>query len=126
MKCEIDFSPLPDYVLMKYEGKASSEGFDNALKTLVSSPQWKIGTKQLVDHRKANFKDFSSDDMKRVVNIVKKHHEKLGNGPCAFVVKGDFGFGLARMYEILGGDGIHVQIGIFHSIDEAIGWLKDR
>lgn len=32
---EIDFSPPPDYVLIKTEGEASVEGFENLLKTLV-------------------------------------------------------------------------------------------
>jgi hypothetical protein len=93
---------------------------------LVNFPTWKIGTKQLVGHTKTTFKDFPGDGMRQVVEILKKHSAKLGNGACALVVKGPLGFGLARMYELSGGAGIHSPFGIFYTIDEASEWLKGR
>ncbi len=126
MKFEIDFSPLPDYVLIKTEGKVSVEDIENLFKTLVSSPKWKPGTAQLYDHRKSILKDYPSEDMRTMVNIVKRNSKQLGSGPCALVVKGQLGFGLARMYQMLGGNGIHVKIGIFHTVEEAAEWLKKR
>ncbi len=124
MKFEIDFSPLPDYVLIKTEGKASVEGFDDIFEMLVSSPKWKDGTAQLIDHRNIIVKDFSSEEMRRLVDLVREYTKKHKPGPCAFVVKDDLAFGIARMYEILGGEGLHPAIEIFHTIKEATEWLK--
>ena len=60
----------------------------------------------------------------RIKDIVKKHGKKLGNGRCAFVVKDALGFGIARMYELIGGEGIHIEVGVFYSLNEAAEWLK--
>ncbi len=124
MKFEIDFSPIPDYILLKTEGEASFEGFENLFKTLVSSPQWKPGTGYLVDHRKLILKELSSKEMSGIVSLVRKYSKEYGAGPCAFVVADSLGFGLARMYELLGGEGLHPKIGVFYAMDEAIEWLK--
>ncbi len=126
MKFEIDFSHLPDYVLIKTEGKASIEDVGTAFQAIVDSPKWKPGTKQLYDHRKSILRDFPAEDMRHMANIAKGYSEKLGNGACALVVKGSLGYGLARMYQMLGGEQVHRQVGIFYAIDEAIEWLKGR
>ena len=126
MKFEIDFGQSPLYVLIKTEGKASVEGFDNLMKTLVNSPQWKPGTRQLADHRKLIVSEISSEEMRQLVNIVKKYSREHGNGPCAFVMQNALGFGLARMYELMGGMGIHKELAVFYEIDDAIEWLKGQ
>jgi len=125
MNFEIDFSPFPDYVLVRTEGEPSVEGFENLLKTLVASPKWQAGTKQLVDHRNLIFKDLSAEEMRQIVLVVRKYSMRLGNGHCAFVMKNPLGFGFARMYELSGGAAIHPHIGVFYSINEAVKWLKE-
>ena len=124
MKFEIDFDQSPDYVLIKGEGEASVEGFDNLMKALVTSPKWKPGIKQLADHRSLILSGLSSEEVRRLVNIVKQYSEKYGNGPCAFLVKDALAFGLARMYAMLGGEGIHPETNVFYKFEEAIEWLK--
>jgi len=124
MTFEIDFSPLPDYVLIKTEGEASVEGFENTLKTLVGSPQWRPGAKQLLDHRGLDFAPLSTEDIRRIEHLIYQYRTRLGNGACAFVVKGALAFGMARTYENVVGNQIHGASRVFYEIDEAIGWLK--
>ena len=124
MKFKINFDHMPDYVLIQTQGEASDHDFDDLLTELVDSPKWMVGTRQLVDHRELIMKNLSSNSMQRIMDIVKKHSEKLGNGRCAFVVKDALGFGIARMYELLGGENIHVEVGVFYSLNEAVEWLK--
>ncbi len=126
MNFDIDFSPLPDYVLVKTEGEASVEGFENTLKALVGSPKWKPGTKQLLDHRSLNFEPLSTDDIRRIEHLIYQYRTQLGNGACAFVVKGALAFGMARTYENVVGGQIHGKSRVFYDIDEAINWLKNR
>jgi hypothetical protein len=124
MKFEINFEHMPEYVLIRTDGEASDRDFDDLLTTLVDSPSWLTETSLLVDHRKLMMKNLTSNDMKGITDIRKKHSKKLGNGRCAFVVKDALGFGLARMYELLGGESIHLEVKVFYSINGAVEWLK--
>lgn len=124
MNFKISFDQSPEYVYIQTTGEASIRGFDRLLTEIVESPNWKIGSKQLIDHRKLILNKLTSDDMEAIKNIVKKNSEKLGNGRCAFVVNDALGFGMARMYELIGGEAIHQEIGIFYTIEEAVEWLK--
>jgi hypothetical protein len=126
MKFEINFDHMPEYVLIRTDGEASYPDFDDLLTKLVDSPRWVAGTNQIVDHRKLMMGNLRSDDMKKIEETVKKHSKKLGNGTCAFVVKDDLGFGLARMYGLMGGESIHLEVGIFYKMNEAVEWLKKR
>ena len=124
MKFEINFDYMPEYVLIRTEGEASDHDFDDLLTEIVGSPRWEVGTNQLVDHRELIMKNLTLNDMKGIKDIVKKHSKKLGNGRCAFVVKDTLGFGIARMYELIGGEGIHNEVRVFYSLEEAVEWLK--
>ena len=124
MKFEINFDHMPAYVLIRTEGETSVRDFDALLTTLVESPRWITGTDQIVDHRKLEIDNHPSNEVQEIEDIVKSHNEKLGNGRCAFIVKDNLGFGLIRMYELIGGGNIHIKVGIFHSINEAVEWLK--
>ena len=125
VRFEIDFEQSPEYVYIKIDGEASAHGFDELLTAIVESPNWVSGTKQLVDHRKLKPEMLISEDVKKIKDIVKRHAKKLGDGRCAFVVTDALGFGLIRMYELLGGENIHQEVAVFYTIDEAVEWLKD-
>lgn len=124
MKFEINFDQLPDYVYIQTYGEASIIGFDKLLTEIVASPNWKPGTKQLIDHRELTLHKLTSNDMRAIMNIVEKNIEKLGNGRCAFVISNTLGFGLVRMYELLGGENLHQEIAVFYTIEEAVEWLR--
>jgi hypothetical protein len=124
MKFEINFDQSPDYVYVQTAGEISIRGFDRLLTAIVESPEWKTGTKQLIDHRKLIYDKITSDDVRAIEHIVKKNSKRLGNGRCAFVVKDALGFGMARMYDLVGGEAIHQQVGVFYTIEEAVEWLR--
>ena len=124
MKFEINFDHMPEFVLIRTGGEASVSGFDELLRALVESPRWVTGTDQVVDHRKLLFGHLPSDDAFRIRDIVKVHSKKLGNGRCAFVVNDTLGFGLVRMYELVGGEILHNEIRVVYSINEAVEWLN--
>jgi len=119
----LDFSQLPRFVLLTTYGTGSARGFDEMMKALISAPEWESGAPQLVDHRKLDLSGLSSDDMRDIRDIIRKHQEGLGDGRCAFVMGSLLGYGLARMYELLGGGEIHSDLGVFYTVDEAVEWL---
>jgi hypothetical protein len=124
MKFEINFDNMPEYALMRTDGEALVRDFGDMLTKLVDSPKWVAGTNMIVDHRKLIMDNLTSNAMQRIKNIVKKHSKKMGEGLLAFVVKDTLGFGNARMYELIGGETIHLEVRVFYSIDEAVAWLK--
>ena len=124
MKFEINFDNMPEYVLIRTDGEALVSDFDDMITKIVDSPRWVTGTSMLVDHRNLTMDNLTSNAMQRIKNIVKKHSKKMSEGRVAFVVKDTLGFGNARMYELIGGDTIHLEVRVFYSIDEAVVWLK--
>jgi len=124
MEFKIDFDHMPDYVFIQTQGEASDCDFDDLLTEIVNSPRWVVGTRQVVDHRELIMKNLSSNSIQRIMDIVEKHSDKLGNGRCAFIVKDALGFGIARMYELIGGERVHIEVGVFYSLNEAVEWLK--
>jgi hypothetical protein len=124
MKFEINFDYMPEYVQITTNGEPSVRDFNDLLTKIVNSPRWVTGTSQLVDHRKLIMDGLASANMERIKDIVKKHNKKLGDCPCAFVIKDVLGFGIVRMYELLGGESIHHEVGVFYSVNEAVEWLK--
>jgi hypothetical protein len=125
IRFEINFEQSPEYVYIQTDGEASVRGFDELLTAIVESPNWITGAKQLVDHTKLNPDMLTSEDVRKIKNIVKKHAKKLGNGRCAFVVFEAAAFGLVRMYELYGGYEIHQEVAVFYTIDDAVEWLRD-
>jgi hypothetical protein len=126
MKFEINFEHIPDYVLIRTEGEASVSGFREMLTSMVESPRWITGTHQIADHRKLLIKNLTANDIHKLENIVENLSIKIGGGCCAFVVNDSLGFGLARMYELSGGESLHSKVGVFYSINEAVEWLKNK
>ena len=125
MRFEINFEQSPEYVYIQTDGEASVRGFDELLTAIVESPNWITGAKQLVDHRKLKSDMLTTEDVRKIKNIVMKHANELGNGRCAFVVSEAAGFGLVRMYELYGGYEFHQEVAVFYTIDDAVEWLKD-
>jgi hypothetical protein len=70
--------------------------------------------------------NLASDDIRIIEDIVKRHSKKMGNGRCALVVDDALGFGLARMYELIGGESVHQEVGVFYESDKAIEWLNTQ
>jgi hypothetical protein len=117
---------MPHYLLVTTEGTVNVHDFDRLLTTVTRSPEWVAGTAQLVDHRDLDPAGLDSSGIKKIEQVVEKYRDNLGNGPCAFVVKDEVGFGFARMYEMIGGDTIHKDVEVFYSIEEAGDWLNKK
>jgi len=124
MKFSLDFDNMPEYVILRTRGPASVDGFRSMVKVLVESPEWIIGTPQIVDHRELDVTVIVPDELKAVNEILQDFSKDLGSGACAFVVGDELGFGFARMYEIIGGDTVHSKVEVFYSFRDALIWIK--
>ena len=63
----------------------------------------------------------SSDEVRGIVAVLRKHAEEEPLGPTAIVVDSDVGFGMVRMLEMLVDD--VCEIHAFRDMNEAERWL---
>lgn len=124
MHFEISFDHMPEFVLIRTGGEATVQDFDVLLTQLVNSAEWIPGTSQLVDHRRLVLESLDYSAMEAIRGVMANYTGELGSGRCAFVVGDELGFGMARMYDMLGGDAVHAGIGVFYSMDEAMEWIR--
>ena len=123
MRYELEFYPSLGYVCIRTHGNASVTGFARLIEEVADSPDWTPDTGLLIDHRRLKPGRLSVDEMDQIKDLVKEKKPIVGNGRCAFLVGNQLGFGLARMYELVGGDSLHSAIKVFYSEDEALEWL---
>ncbi|HEX6643169.1 MAG TPA: hypothetical protein VF037_00735 [Gemmatimonadales bacterium] len=80
-----------------------------------------LGRPQIVDAREARL-NLSAEDIRRFAGLVGELNRRTRFGRTAFVVSGDFGYGLARMfaaYDTTGPD----RFAVFRTMEEAEAWI---
>ena len=123
MKYSFDFSNMPDFVQIKTGEFAVVDDFYKLLKDLTDSPHWVKGAAQIVDHRHLDLSKMTPENIKTIRSIVEFYSERLGNGKCGLVVKGDIAHLSAEFYTQSARD-LHAEIGIFSSIADAEKWIR--
>ena len=124
MTFEISFNDSIKYVYVKTSGNASPDGFDKLMRAIVNFPQFQPGGKQLIDHRNLKGKNITATEMQQIKDVVKKYLKQIGYGKCAYLIPDTLGYGLVRMYELMGGEELHKEMAVFYNMEEAVAWLK--
>ena len=102
-------------------GQVTEEEFQATLQEILQSDQFPPDTGTLWDLRELDFRTIDTPLEKRFINIRRKYPQR-GRARLAFIVAGDLGFGMARMYEILSED-LPQEIKIFKNYSEGESWL---
>jgi hypothetical protein len=123
LKYQITIHQNPFHFEIKTHGIAEVSGFKSFLNEILNHPQWALGSSVLFDHRDLNWKLFRTDEVRSVSNIVIDQKEKIGKGKWAFVISGNFGYGMARMWQIITEEKAPMEINIFKEREKAIEWL---
>ena len=97
VKHKFDFTNMPDYVVVTTEGSAEVDGFLNLIANLISSPEWTVGSNQIVDHRSLDLSGMTYEHIEMIEYYVSCFMKKLGYGKQAFVTTGISSF-LAGIY----------------------------
>ena len=125
MTFEISFDQSDEFIYVKTAGNASPEGFDKLMTGIVNFPQFQPGGKQLIDHRNLKGKLITAAEVQQIRDVVKKYLKQIGYGKCAYLIPDALGYGLVRMYELMGGEELHKEMAVFYEMDEAVKWLRD-
>lgn len=100
--------------------------FDLLMKKLgeiYSLPGFKADMHALWDLREADLSAFTTAEVHRVKDYVKKRWGKKGVSRAALVVEGDMDYGLSRMYEMLMESETSSEVRVFRDFDEALQWV---
>lgn len=114
-----------DYLLVKTSGPATLEGFRKFTQDLGNHPAWRPGMKVLIDHTELVVKDFSTEEIRLVVEEAFLINERLGDFPAAAVMSDKLAFGLGRMWQLTIESKVQTvpPLSIFQSIEQAESWL---
>ena len=115
----------PERFEIKTEGKAEVKGFQAFLNDIFNHPDWSPGKAVLLDHTELILSFFHTDEVRSVSKIVVDNSEKIGKGKWAFIISGNFAYGMARMWQIITEERAPMEINIFKDREGALGWLSN-
>lgn len=125
MKYNITIQEDSGHFEVKTEGKAEVSGFQSFLNEIFTHPQWTPGTSLLLDHSDLVLRFFNTDEVRSVSNIVVNNSDRIGKGKWAFVISGNFAYGMARMWQIITEEKAPMEINIFKDREQAVRWLSN-
>lgn len=102
-------------------GEVDEDEIVKALSGIITSPSYRPGLDGLVDLRGHNATQ-SSAAVRRIAELMTRHHAEIGHSRAALVVSDELGFGLARMYQAFAQDS-SIETRIFYELAEANDWL---
>ena len=123
MEYVISIGMKPDRFEVKTKGEADVTAFKSFLTELFTHPQWVEGTSVLLDHSELILRSFKPDEVRAVSKFVLQHAGEFGQGKWAFVISGNFAYGMARMWQIITEERAPMEINIFKNREKGLEWL---
>jgi len=90
--------------------------------TLLADSKFRPGLKELSDVRQVRSLSLGVPEVRRLASFDSEHKAELGDYKLALVVREDFVFGMARMYQQVTEENLPA-IGVFRSVEQAVEWL---
>jgi hypothetical protein len=128
MTIDIDYKREKRFLYIVVKGHSTIEEYEKAMEEITESEQYPADVNTMWDVREQELDDFDSDTINRFLNI-RKRYPKRGTARVAFIVKGDFAFGMMRMYDILSsleGPKLPQNLMVFRDYSEGEKWLLEE
>ena len=97
------------------------EEYRSSIEAIVRSREHPPDIRTLWDLRELDFNEINSNFEESLIKISEEFPER-GSAKIAFVVGGDLGFGIVRMFETLA-DELGYETMVFKSFSEGENWL---
>ena len=120
------FQPQPtgELMVIVFEGEISPEEERQAVIDFAGLPDLNPMADILVDRSNASM-TVDVSDVRRHVHLVKSMIAGQERQPrMAIVAPGDVDFGMMRMLELVGGDGLPHKIMVVRNLNDACEWLE--
>jgi len=128
MAFDIRFDQKKKILYLTLRGPFTIEEFQTAMEKITRSNKYPPNTDALWDLREMDFTGIDAEYWKSIVRIRKQYTERR-TARIAHIVKGDFAFGMLRMYQTysdLNKDSLQQKVEVFKSISEGEQWLLSR
>jgi len=125
MSFDIRFDSEKKILIVTVGETFTLEEFQAVMKEITRSKQYPPNTDALWDLRALDFTKIDAIYLRGILQIRKQYPERNA-ARLAHIVKGDFTFGMMRMYEIysdLEHDLLHQKVGVFKNISEGEAWM---
>ena len=125
MAIDISYKPDKGFLYIVVKGHSTIEEYEKTMKEITQSDQYAPDVNTMWDVREQELHDFDSDSIQRFISIRKRYPER-GTARVAFIAKGDFAFGMMRMYDILSsleGSELPQNLMVFRDYSEGEKWL---
>ena len=128
MSFDIRFDPKKKILIVTVGETFTLEEFQAVMEEITHSKQYASDTDALWDLRAVNFTKIDTIYLRGILQIRKQYPERNA-ARLAHIVKGDFAYGMMRMYQIysdLESYGLHQKVGVFKSVSEGVEWLLSQ
>lgn len=126
MEFSVDVSPADRCAIVGLDGPFGLPNMEQACARLLSHPDWKsdLDFILVIGHR-TDFNDVTLDRLKEVQGFIRGWNAEHRTGPkprTAIVCSDDFKRVMANLWLALVGADWPIELGIFTSMQEALGW----
>jgi hypothetical protein len=104
-------------------GEISYHEIVKILKVNCENPDNTIVMNALFDLSGANMMNISSDQVLQMATLIGDNHNDCFTGKVAFVVSGEYDFGMTRMFELYLDGIVSADLNVFRDTKEALYWL---
>ena len=125
MAIDISYKPDKGFLYITVKGHSTLEEYKMAMEEITQSEEYPADINTMWDLREQVFDKLDSDTIKSFIKIRKEYPER-GAARVAFIVKGDFAFGMMRMYDKLSsfeGSDLPQKLMVFRDYSEGEKWL---
>ncbi|TVS18054.1 MAG: hypothetical protein EA417_04805 [Gammaproteobacteria bacterium] len=119
----IDSNTYPDVLLVRLSGSASWESVRDWLAELENVPAYREANDAIFDLSEVELSNLSQAEVRRIVQGLRGRE---GRGPTrvAYVVAGELGFGILRMFASLADMQVRRTRSVCRSTADALAWLQ--
>lgn len=102
-------------------GEPTYEEFQSIMQNFYESPTENL----LVDLRQGNLNRISTEDIGKIIQLVKNAEDKRSRRRTAIIVSDPYSYGMSRMFEMkVAYYNSKVEVRVFRLLDEGLEWLK--
>mgnify|MGYP001552785974 CR=1 FL=1 len=114
------------YFELRLAGDIDPGTYPEALGALFGLPDWKPGSKVLVDEWDLRADDLTISGLKEIARICTNHNEDFGTARLSMYVSRELEFGLNRIWHVFVEGAWDVEGNVFRSREEAMAWLDEQ
>lgn len=110
------------FARIEVEGALTVPLVEESLGELLAHPEFGPSYRQLVDWSRVDRVELSAADVRELLGRSLAAAPRAGHARIAFVAPLDLAYGIARMFELMGGK-LPYDVAVFRSVAEAMDWL---